>query len=272
MATTRNVSILTNVTGNNTQNYPWTFAPAYTAYNDSQNPQFNRTVTLTSTGILLTVGGNSSGIQIAEFTKAMAKINPSVTWPPVVSVQPSNSVIGYGNATGFGMNATDELGNDITYQWRVSINGANYTNVANGGVYSNATTNTLNVSNSAGLSGNLYVCVATNPSGNNTSNIVSLTTDPTITTQPANVSVAHPNALNISVVATGQTALAYQWAANNGAGFSLIAVAGTPNYSNFTTNSLHIGNSNTINGFQYRCIVSDSGGSQTSNAATVTVT
>lgn len=260
----RNVSILTAITGSNTQNYAWNFVAAYTAYNDNQNPQFVRTVTLTPTGILLTVGGNSSGIQMGDFTKAMAAINPSVTWAPVITVQPSNAVIGYGNNASFSMAATDELGSDISYQWKF---GSNSANVPASGVYSNVTTNHLNISNSAGLSGVTYMCVATNPSGSNSTNSAYLITDPTIVTQPANVSVAHPVPASFFVVATGNSALNYQWQfSGNSANIS----GGV--YTGGTTNTLGISNSTGLTGTSVKCVVTDSGGSQTSNAAVLTVT
>lgn len=52
-----------------------------------------------------------------------------------------------------------------TYQWQQKTGSASYANIANGGVYSTATTATLNISNSTGLNGVKYRCVVTNAAG-----------------------------------------------------------------------------------------------------------
>ncbi len=52
-------------------------------------------------------------------------------------------------------------GTAVTYQWQISVANGAYTNVANGGVYSGATTATLAISSVTGLNGNKYRCVAT---------------------------------------------------------------------------------------------------------------
>lgn len=52
-----------------------------------------------------------------------------------------------------------------TYQWQQKTGAAAYANIANGGVYSTATTDTLNISNSTGLTGVKYRCIVTNAAG-----------------------------------------------------------------------------------------------------------
>jgi hypothetical protein len=50
-----------------------------------------------------------------------------------------------------------------TYQWQLQTSGVGaYANISNGGVYTTATTATLNISNSTGLNGNRYRCVVGN--------------------------------------------------------------------------------------------------------------
>ena len=54
-----------------------------------------------------------------------------------------------------------------TYQWQLQTAGVGaYANIANGGVYTTATTATLNISNSTGLNGNRYRCVVGNAGSN----------------------------------------------------------------------------------------------------------
>lgn len=52
-----------------------------------------------------------------------------------------------------------------TYQWQQKTGAAAYATISNGGVYSTATTATLNISDSTGLDGVKYRCIATNAAG-----------------------------------------------------------------------------------------------------------
>lgn len=87
---------------------------------------------------------------------------------------------------------------------------------------------------------------------------------PEITVQPSNDSVTAPAAGEFSVTATGSTPLSYQWEVNTGGGWSLIQGANEDTYETPAT---------TIDddGTQYRVRVWNSAGSETSDAATLTV-
>ncbi len=79
--------------------------------------------------------------------------------PPVFTGNPPNRTICAGNNTTFPSTATGATG----YQWQEN-SGSGFTNLANGGVYSGVTTNTLTITGAtAGMSGNLYRCIAYNP-------------------------------------------------------------------------------------------------------------
>lgn len=67
--------------------------------------------------------------------------------------------------------------NPTSYQWQLSTNsGGSWANVNNGGVYSNATTGTLNITGATtGMNGYQYRCVGTNASGSANSNAATLT-------------------------------------------------------------------------------------------------
>jgi hypothetical protein len=76
-----------------------------------------------------------------------------------ISTNPSNASVTAPAATSFVVAATGAT----NYQWQVRLAaGGQYTNITNGGVYSTATTATLNISNSTGLNGNRYRCVVLN--------------------------------------------------------------------------------------------------------------
>ena len=86
-------------------------------------------------------------------------------------------------------------------------------------------------------------------------------TAPSITTQPASVTVLEGAAANFTVVAAGTAPLSYQWQRNGtniaGATAATYSIASTP----LSENSA-----------QYRVVVTNAAGSVTSNAATLTVT
>lgn len=91
-------------------------------------------------------------------------------------------------------------------------------------------------------------------------------TAPQITTQPSSQSVSAPNSATFTVVATGSPSPTYQWQvrASSGASWSNIGGATLSSFSTGTTNA-------DMNGYQYHCIATNSTGSTTSNAATLTV-
>ena len=88
---------------------------------------------------------------------------------------------------------------------------------------------------------------------------------PVITSQPQDVTVKAGKMATFTVEATG-TGLTYQWERDTGKGFEKWdGINGTR--ASFTTGVLRKG----CDGYQYRCIVSNSAGSVTSRSATLTV-
>ena len=268
----KNIAQCTNV-GNSNANSNWTYFPVRAAQQETSNPQFPRGVVLTSQGVLITRNGVSFGYPLETLCIGAALTVPALTWLPNYAapngVQPVNFVQNDNTAASFTANAQDEVG-AITYQWQWS----NGVNIAAAGVYSNVTTNHLNISNINGLGGLLFQIVATNPTGSNTSNQAGMAD---IVTQPSNSSVASPSPTSFSVNVASALALSYQWAANHGGGFFNIVAnggmsVGSLNYSNWTTNTLNVGNSAGGNGYKYFCYVSVPGATANSNVATLTVT
>lgn len=88
---------------------------------------------------------------------------------------------------------------------------------------------------------------------------------PTIGTQPASQTVTKGNTATFSVAATGEK-LSYQWqqSTDNGQSWTDISGANAATYITAATTT-------SMNGYQYRCVVSNSAGSVTSNAVTLTV-
>lgn|GEM_PF-2072440 len=93
---------------------------------------------------------------------------------------------------------------------------------------------------------------------------------PSITMNPTPMTICEGLTVPFSIIANG-TNLTYQWQVNQGAGF--IDLTNTPPYNSVTSNILSISLVTTaLNGYQYRCVVSDNCAHIiTSGAATLTV-
>ena len=90
---------------------------------------------------------------------------------------------------------------------------------------------------------------------------------PTITTQPQDVEVKENETATFNVKVTSTEPLSYQWqqSTDNGKNWTNIASANAAEYTTGKTTM-------DMSGTQYRCVVSNSAGSVTSNAVTLTVT
>src|SRR5690606_3286188 len=119
------------------------------------------TATLTITGATAGMSGYTyrvvvTGAVSPEATSSAATL--TVLPAPSITSQPSNSVIGVGSNTTFNVTASNATG----YQWQVN-SGVGFINIANGGVYSGATTATLSITGATvGMDGYAYRVVATN--------------------------------------------------------------------------------------------------------------
>jgi len=193
----------------------------------------------------------------------------TVPAPVAISSQPSDVTVCAPTGTSFSVGAT---GAGLSYQWQVNI-GSGFNNVSNGGIYSGATSATLNLAGTVPtMSGYQYRVLVTGTCGSATSNAATLTVNsgPVITTQPSNTSVCNASPASFSVTATG-AGLTYQWQQDCGSGFSNIVNGGV--YSGATSNNLSISSSTGLDGCQYRAVVTGSCGSPVnSNAATLSIT
>lgn len=228
------------------------------------------TITANSaTSITVTVGTGATGNVIV--TTAGGTSNASsftVLATPTITVQPAapaSVCAGSGTRT-ISVTAT----NATTYQWR--RNGVALTNTP---PYSGVNTATLTITNPViGIAGNFDVIVTNASTCNRTSNAVAVTvlTTPTITTNPANSSIAAGANTSFSVVASNSPSN-YTWEVSTNGGSTWTTVTNGGVYTNATTATLNITNaSGTMDGYRYRAFASNScGTSAFSNAAILTV-
>jgi hypothetical protein len=183
--------------------------------------------------------------------------------PPSIATQPGNQTVGVGQTATFSVVATGTA--PLGYQWQQNT-GTGFVAIS-GATSSSYTTPPTSSSNS----GNRFNVIVTNSAGSVTSNAATLTVNsaspvpPSIATQPGNQTVTVGQTATFSVVATGTAPLSYQWQQNTGTGFVAISGATSSSYTTPPT-------SNSNNGNTFNVIVTNSAGSATSNAATLTVT
>ena len=154
------------------------------------------------------------------------------------------------------------VGEGVTYQWQVNKTGtwANCTSAGN-------KTATFSFTTKASYSGWQYRCLVSNDAGRITSNAATLTVvpaaaKPVITKQPSDQNVAVGETAVYTVAATG-SGLTYQWqySSNNGVSWNNCKSAG------YNTATFSFRMTAGLAGRQYRCVVSNAGGSVTSGAA-----
>src|SRR3954469_15188489 len=167
---------------------------------------------------------------------------------PSISSHPQDVTVAAGSSASFTVTASGS--GPLSYQWRL-----------NGADVAGATSTTYAMTNVQPAQAGSYSVVVSNAGGNVTSNAATLTVNqaPTITAQPQSVTVTAGSAATFRVTATGAGTLAYQWQFNG----QSIGGATAPSYTVASAQSANAG--------AYTVTVSNSAGSATSNAATLTV-
>ncbi len=180
----------------------------------------------------------------------------TVNTAPLVTVDASDMTICEGDNASFSITAT---GTGLTYQWEVSTNGGASYASATGGIYSNETTATLNLTGAtAAENGNMYQCIVTGtciPAVTSTAKMLTVNTAPAITLDATDMTICTGNDASFAITATG-TGLAYQWEVSTNGGASYANATGGI-YSNETTNTLNLTAATVSeNMYMYRCVVS----------------
>ncbi len=263
------MKILTAVTGTpSTTDFS---APAQqTTILNADNVRYPRLLILSTDGIRVTHGSVSAGITVEDLIKAMVALEPTLTWPPVVTSQPNNAQVVLPSAPSFSFISNSEIA--VTFQWFYSSNGGVTFSTCHGvSPFSGDQTEALLVGNAQGLHNYQFYCLSTNASGTTQTNIVTLFVDPDITTEPTNATVTAPAAHTFTVVGFTATTIAYQWQLSTTGGASWVNLTDTGVYTGSASPSLIISNSTGLNTNQYRVLLSNTNGASISTAAILTV-
>ena len=201
----------------------------------------------TLSAIARDAAGNSATSANVIVTVSAAAIAPAIT------TQPGNQTVTAGQTATFGVAATGTA--PLSYQWKK--NGANISGATSASYTTPATTTADN--------GSTFVVAVSNTAGTATSTAATLTVSaaaiaPAITTQPGNQTVTAGQTATFGVAATGTAPLSYQWK-KNGAN---ISGATSASYTTPATTTAD-------NGSTFVVAVSNTAGTATSTAATLTV-
>lgn len=169
----------------------------------------------------------------------------------------------------------------LSYQWQRLAAGTEFwVNVINGGVYSGARTASLSIpAPVVAMSGDQFRCVVTNTLGSATSDTASLLVTPlvvapTVVLAPESKSVSVGDVVSFAVTAAGTGPLSYRWSARSGSGPWVDLAADTSGRYTGATSSILVVSQTTVSmsGDQFTCTISNSRGTVTTDAATLTVT
>ncbi len=231
------------------------------AFNDDVQSGVVRTssVTLNGTGgttYYIAVDGWDGyfGTIALNFTYTVSTVAPSLT------SHPSNRTVITGQLADF--NASASGAPNPTFQWqRLAAGSGNWVNLSEGSGYSGVNSGALRVSTTLAMSGDQFRAVATNVAGSATSNAALLTVNsvppPVIIAQPLDRTVFVNMRTGVGVSATGATG--YQWYKNG-----VLMPGQTQNYIIFTTVQISDAGG-------YHVVVSNAGGSVTSQSGTIAV-
>ena len=203
-----------------------------------------------ATPVDLKVASDGSLYYLAIGSSAVFRVQFTGGTAPMITTHPSNQTVPQGQPATFNVVASGSA--TLTYQWQrdqVNISGAT------------ASSYTLQNALFAD-SGAKFRVIVTNGFGSATSNEATLTVNapPSITGQPANQTVTQGQPATFGVTANGSATLTYQWQRNQ------VNIAGATS-ATYTIGATALSD----NGAKYRCVVTNSFGTATSNEATLTV-
>ena len=179
---------------------------------------------------------------------------------PIITIHPANTVADESTNAVFTLRVI--AAPVPTYQWQSSTDGESWTDIVG------ATTSALTLSSvTRAQNGTTYHCVVTNSEDSATSDAATLTVHyaSTITQSPSAITVGVGSTATFRVSADANPAPSYQWQYSiDGTTWQDISGANASEYETPATTK-------PMNGWQYRCVVTNRLGTDTSASATLTV-
>ncbi|GEM_PF-6960984 len=187
---------------------------------------------------LVSVAGLGNGTYAAAATLA-------------ITTQPTNQTVTVGDVATFTVTASGS--GTLTYQWQSrKDNASSWSNSGQSG----AKTRTLSVATTAGLNGWQFRCIVKDANGQKTTNTAVVYVAPKITTQPKNAYAKAGATAQFTIAATGNGPFTYQWQSRKDASSSW----SNSGQSGAKTRTLSVAATAGLNGWQFRCVVTDANG------------
>ena len=253
----------TGATGTGTLKYQWQYRKNASSEWKPSGQSGNKTATLS---VATTVGLH--GYQFRCIVKdsygnqAISHV-ATLSLKPKITKQPEDTTVAVGNKAVFTVEATGKA--TLTYQWQYRKNVDD--TWKNSGQSGNKT-NTLSVATTTGLHGYQFRCVVTDGNKQKSySKTVTLKVRPKITTWPKDTTAAPGTTAKFTVAATGKGTLKYQWQYRK----NETGEWKDSGQSGNKTATLSVAVTAGLNGYQFRCYVTDANG-QKSYTNTVTLT
>lgn len=201
-----------------------------------------------------------SGSASITYTVVPANAAPAVTLNPVSQTGYAGTTLTFtANASGYPA---------PTVQWQISTNkGSTWTNYTGAGATSSSVTSASLTTTESGWE---VRAVFTNSSGKATTSAATITVlkdvAPKVTTPPASKTVAPGATATFSAAASGTPTPTVQWQVSTNSGSTWANVSGA------TSTTLNVAATTAENGWRYRAVFTNAGGSATSGSATLKVT
>ena len=223
---------------------------------------FSGTVVATGTNMTLWLDGQtgSTGANKAEcFDMVTVTCLSAPATPPALTQQPSPATNCENTTATFSVAAN---GSGLVFQWQ-----RNGSDLGDDGHYLGCTTPALTITNADSSDAANYRCRVSNDSGWTNSNEAPLTVRPAtaMVEQPSDANVDFGGTTNLSVIASGDGALFYQWQKNQA------NLVDGGHYSGCTTPTLMISGADFNDVGNYGCVVTAGCGASASAQATLTV-
>ena len=191
-------------------------------------------------------------------TSTSAAVSQTVAAAPLVTSNPTGQTVNGGTTATFTASA---IGTPVpTVQWQVSTNGGSSWANISGATSTTYTTPAV----TAGNDGSLYRALFINNLGSAATSSATLHVNqaPVISSQPVSVTTNTGSTATFTAAATGSPAPTVQWQQNSGSGWTDIPGATSTSYSTVAS-----GNNST----QFRAVFTNTFGSVTSSAASLTI-
>jgi CSLREA domain-containing protein len=202
--------------------------------------------------------GTGSADATVDHETVTATIN--IQAPPSVTTNPTDQTTCNGSSVSF--TAASSGFPSPTVQWQVSTDGgANFNDIPG------ATSTTLTFTATAAQNGNKYRAVFTNSQGTATTSAATLTvnTAPVVTTNPVDQTACEGASVSFTASASGDPAPTVQWQVSTNGGGSYSNISGA------TSTTLTFTAAASQNGNKYRAVFTNTCGSATTSAATLSV-